>query len=259
MENCASVLDMKPKLLCTSEDFLIKCDILWEEICTRMQLKSEDVIQSVQEAGGPKKLIHDLSALDTLVRGICRGTVFGNSIVRESLKLLELYPENRVFYDVTLHDREKRKAHADAVLLTPYAVFTVKAVDVSSAVQLMPNGILQTEDDSGKRNLGMEMYRMECLIRECLGVSLPYCGILLFTGEDVNVADEFEQIPVTYPCTIVREIRKYDWGRLISQEEIADCEKRLRRWMVSEKHPFYIDPEEVHEEFEAFMKGREDK
>ena len=57
MEKCASVLDMEPKLLCTNKEFLIACEILWEEICTRMQPESEDVIQSVQRAGGPKKLI----------------------------------------------------------------------------------------------------------------------------------------------------------------------------------------------------------
>ncbi len=203
-----------------------------------------------------QRLREGMKNLGFLIGSLKKGAK-GEKRTRDGLRNLEFSPGVKILYNITLDDGTDRTEY-DAIVLTPYGIFVVEAKNFNGDARITEKGILVRKDDRfGEYNLGEKMNRKEFLLRSCLGelASVPYHALLLYVNEQVDIEDEYHQIPITYCNTVAKTIQQFDHGdELIMSEELKQIEAEITSHQIDARYPCGVDCQQIIEDLTAIMR-----
>ena len=183
----------------------------------------------------------------------------GEKIAKRTSKLLSFDKNVKILYNVALED-EDAQAEYDAIAITPYGMFVIEVKNWGSQMYIDERGILTREDQKIRYDLPGRMSIKEGLLRVYLGNQFPerFQGIVLLTHENVEVEDNYKQIPI---CKggIVYDIRGYDDGvELLSAEQIQSISDEIMKYHKEQRALCKVKCNEIIEDFAILMSAIEE-
>lgn len=183
----------------------------------------------------------------------------GERIARRALKLISFDKNVKILYNIALED-EDVQAEYDAIVITPYGLFVVEVKNWGAEMHIDGNGILRRNDQDIKYDLPGRMSVKEGLLREYLGDIFPeqYQGIVLFSNENAKVQDDFRKIPICYGGGIVYNIRSFNEGAILTENQINEIVDKICSHHREQKAPCRVNCGRIIEDYALLMSAIEE-
>lgn len=183
----------------------------------------------------------------------------GERIARRALKLISFDKNVKILYNIALED-EDAQAEYDAIVITPYGLFVVEVKNWGAEMHIDENGILRRNDQDIKYDLPGRMSVKEGLLREYLGDAFPeqYQNIVLFSNENAKVQDDFRKIPICYGGGIVYNIRSFNEGAILTENQINEIVDKICSHHKEQKAPCRVNCERIIEDYALLMSAIEE-
>ena len=165
----------------------------------------------------------------------------------------------KILYNIALED-EDAQAEYDAIVITPYGLFVVEVKNWGAEMHIDENGILRRNDQDIKYDLPGRMSVKEGLLREYLGDIFPeqYQNIVLFSNENAKVQDDFRKIPICYGGGIVYNIRSFNEGAILTENQINEIVDKICSHHKEQKAPCRVNCERIIEDYAFLMSAIEE-
>lgn len=205
------------------------------------------------------RLAHNMSYLGFTIASFKKGRT-GEQKAMRALRVMTFDDGVEILQNIGLRD-ETSETEIDAVVITPYGVFMIEVKNFSGDCIITERGILKRADGSGAAyDLGGKMLDKEFLLRSCLGdlAKVPYHGILLFADDNAKLQDRYGQIPVSYCNTVNEDIRSFNHGEMLTEDQITEIRNRLLANNTCRLFPCKVNCEQIIDDYAVLMTSIEE-
>ena len=206
----------------------------------------------------------NMSKLQRTIRALINGNK-GEREAAEALRLITLDKGVEVLSNIEIQDGNDCTEY-DEIVISPNGIFVIEVKNYKNPMKLTKEGNLVRQDGvqhGPKYNLGVKMNKKEFLLRKLLaekleevGLDIPiyYNGIILFTNNESNLIDEYNQIPICYCSTISQYIRSQNCDtEPLTTEQIVTLKRIIRELHTPLKYTCEFSCEEITNDFAHLM------